>query len=265
MSIYKPYTYLIGWSELNKYYYGVRYAKGCNPDDLWRKYFTSSSYVSQLREEVGEPDIIQIRKIFDNAKDACDWEQNVLKRLKVWENNKWINKGYHKLYHKNDGSTSIIISKNTKSAMNNKDLRNHLSQKAKERGIPKVCCLICRKEMDNANFRRHADAHDGIKVFYVNNGIEQKRVTKESQIPEGWRKGRLPLPKEMGEKISKANKGKKQPKISKKLKGRKFTEDHKNKLSKLASKRRLISNGEKRKWLYDEDLIPEGWFYVKPQ
>ena len=36
-----PYTYLIGWSNLNKFYYGVRYGKGCHPSDLWVKYFGS--------------------------------------------------------------------------------------------------------------------------------------------------------------------------------------------------------------------------------
>lgn len=25
----QPYTYLIGWSKLNKWYYGVRYSKKC--------------------------------------------------------------------------------------------------------------------------------------------------------------------------------------------------------------------------------------------
>ena len=64
-----PYTYLIGWSKLNKYYYGVRYAKNCHPSDLWTKYFTSSKYVKQFREENGEPDIIEIRKTFSNIKE----------------------------------------------------------------------------------------------------------------------------------------------------------------------------------------------------
>jgi len=28
-----PYTYLIGWPEHNRYYYGVRYANGCSPEE----------------------------------------------------------------------------------------------------------------------------------------------------------------------------------------------------------------------------------------
>jgi len=89
---YTPYTYLIGWADLNKFYYGVRYAKECHPDDFWVKYFTSSKYVAEMRSVHGEPDVIQIRKTFDDSKKALDWELKVLKRLKVRLDEKWLNK-----------------------------------------------------------------------------------------------------------------------------------------------------------------------------
>lgn len=59
-----PYTYLIGWSNLNKYYYGVRYKKDCEPNDLWVLYFTSSQEVQEYRAIYGDPDVIQVRKTF---------------------------------------------------------------------------------------------------------------------------------------------------------------------------------------------------------
>ena len=31
------YTYVIGWKDVDKYYYGVRFAEGCQPSDLWEK------------------------------------------------------------------------------------------------------------------------------------------------------------------------------------------------------------------------------------
>jgi len=65
-----PYTYLIGWKTQNKWYYGVRFAKGCHPNDLWNLYKTSSKHVKKMIEENGNPDIIQIRKIFE--------EQNII-------------------------------------------------------------------------------------------------------------------------------------------------------------------------------------------
>jgi len=93
MSIYhQPYTYLIGWSRLNKYYYGVRFAKGCEPSDLWVTYFTSSKDVKALREREGEPDVIQIRKTFDDKFDAINWEEKVLRRMNVLREEKWLNK-----------------------------------------------------------------------------------------------------------------------------------------------------------------------------
>jgi hypothetical protein len=91
MIIYKPYTYLIGWSKHNKWYYGVRYAKNCNPNDLWIKYFTSSKKVKEFRELYGEPDIKQIRKTFDNDKSAKLWEDKVLRRMEVHLNEKFLN------------------------------------------------------------------------------------------------------------------------------------------------------------------------------
>lgn len=88
----KPYTYLIGWSKQNKYYYGVRFAKNCSPNELWVSYFTSSKYVGEYRKIFGEPDIISIRKVFNNVNKARLWESKVLKRINVVENVNWLNR-----------------------------------------------------------------------------------------------------------------------------------------------------------------------------
>jgi hypothetical protein len=99
MSIYTPYTYLIGWTTQNKWYYGVRYAKaykclyetGCHPDDFWATYFTSSKVVTNFICEFGDPDIIQIRKTFSDEDSAVKWEKRVLKRLDVVHKDEWLN------------------------------------------------------------------------------------------------------------------------------------------------------------------------------
>ena len=93
MDIYIPFTYLIGWSQYNKFYYGRRTAKNCQPENLWSSYFTSSKYVKEFREEFGEPDVIQIRKTFPNNPKACAiWESKVLKRIDAQHNQKFLNK-----------------------------------------------------------------------------------------------------------------------------------------------------------------------------
>jgi hypothetical protein len=86
------YTYLIGWSCYKKFYYGARWAKNCSPNDLWNTYFTSSKYVKEFREEHGEPDIIQIRKVFDDIQKCRDYERKILEKLNVLNNDIWLNK-----------------------------------------------------------------------------------------------------------------------------------------------------------------------------
>jgi|LakMenEpi04Sep11_1017361.scaffolds.fasta_scaffold01005_2 hypothetical protein len=87
-----PYTYLIGWKNLNKYYYGVRYSFNCHPSDLFVTYFTSSSVVKSYIDIYGNPDIIQIRKTFKNKDAACKWESKVLKRLNAVNRLDFLNK-----------------------------------------------------------------------------------------------------------------------------------------------------------------------------
>ena len=86
-----PYTYLIGWTTLGKYYYGVRFAKGCSPSDLWKTYFTSSKQVKLVRKEYGEPDLIQVRRTFETPNTAKDWEHKVLRRMKATKRKDFLN------------------------------------------------------------------------------------------------------------------------------------------------------------------------------
>jgi len=86
-----PYCYLIGWKEQNEWYYGVRYAKDCHPDELWVSYFTSSKYVKDKIEKYGNPSFIQIRKTFNSVDKARGWEHKVLRRLDVINQTKWLN------------------------------------------------------------------------------------------------------------------------------------------------------------------------------
>ena len=88
-----PYTYLIGWSELDLWYYGVKFGKSADPALFWVNYFTSSKYVKSLREEFGEPDVREIRKTFESKESAAEWERKVIRRLRAVFSDKWINRG----------------------------------------------------------------------------------------------------------------------------------------------------------------------------
>lgn len=131
---YTPYTYLIGWSKHNIWYYGSRYAKknkvlyetGAHPDDLWVTYFTSSNEVARIRKYLGEPDIVKIRKIFKTEKAAREWEQRVLRRLCVITKNHWLNKT------DTGGIPSNIISRSNTKRYINHDTKALLSASIKE-------------------------------------------------------------------------------------------------------------------------------------
>lgn len=87
-----PYTYIIGWSKFDKWYYGARYAENCAPSDLWVSYFTSSKYVKEFREQSGEPDVIQIRCISKSIYHIKRCESRVQRILNLRDNPKWLNK-----------------------------------------------------------------------------------------------------------------------------------------------------------------------------
>lgn len=100
--LHTPYTYLIGWSKLNKWYYGVRtaissfclYENGCHPNELFVTYFTSSEYVKDFIVKNGPPDIVQIRKKFVNDMAAAKkWECTVIRRMRCMESDIWLNRG----------------------------------------------------------------------------------------------------------------------------------------------------------------------------
>jgi len=90
--IYQPFCYLIGWSKQKTFYYGVRYARGTTPNDLWTKYYTSSKYVKLMCEQHGEPDIIEVRKTFKTAEEAICWEERVIRRIGAVKKSEWLNR-----------------------------------------------------------------------------------------------------------------------------------------------------------------------------
>lgn len=153
-----PYTYLIGWSHLNKYYYGVRYKKDCEPNDLWVLYFTSSQEVQEYRAIYGDPDVIQVRKTFKSKEEAVTWEYKVLKRLKVVHNEKWLNKNVGKQF---------LFDEKT---------RKKMSESAKVRGSNRT-----GKKHSEETKRKISEARAG-KSSGENNSFYGKKHSEESLI-----------------------------------------------------------------------------------
>lgn len=93
--MFVPFTYLLGWSKLQKYYYGVRYSKDCHPNDLGVTYWSSSKYVKQFIRENGLPDIVEVRKTFKTKEAALSWEKRVIIRMKMIHDDRWFNKAFY--------------------------------------------------------------------------------------------------------------------------------------------------------------------------
>lgn len=179
MTIYKPYTYLIGWSSLNKYYYGVRYAKNCNPNDFWKKYFTSSKYVQELRESKGEPDIIQIRKTFDCANDAIKWENTVIHKLKLHQDERFLNQAAYPAMSPEIMSKRIPWNKNKRGLYKATDeVRKKMSESQKGKLKPGTAQAM-KGNQKTKNWK------------WYNNGENSILLPLEKDPPKGYAKGRL--------------------------------------------------------------------------
>ena len=88
---YTPYTYHLCWSKFDIHYYGSRTKSGCTPEDLFNPYKSSSKFVKDFIQRLGNPDIIEVRKLFNTREETLLYESKVLKRLKVYFNPKWLN------------------------------------------------------------------------------------------------------------------------------------------------------------------------------
>lgn len=183
MGIYTPYTYLIGWSKHNKWYYGVRYAKECHPNDLWVTYFTSSKYVKNFRKLHGEPDVIEIRKTFNDPIKAKEWEEKVLRKLNVIKEERFLNKNVNGRFLKEGPQSKEHINKRIKAGLETKRKNGpyHLSEETKlkisisTKGISKpfsdehyisiknrisnfnkeiICCPHCNQSGQYTNMKR---------------------------------------------------------------------------------------------------------------
>ena len=184
MSIYIPYTYLIGWTHHNKYYYGVRYRKECTPSDLWTTYFTSSLHVSDFRSKYGEPDIIQVRQCFLNKNQAKKWEEAVLTRLKVSSSDTWLNVSEGNKFR------GVTGEKRNTSKMGRYIRTDEVKAKYKS----------SRKYSygeNNPLFNKGHTPESILKMkeakkdlMWVTNGTQSKRIKNHLPVPEGWVRGR---------------------------------------------------------------------------
>jgi len=193
MSIYQsktiPFTYLIGWTTHNKWYYGVRYANNCQPADLWNSYFTSSTIVKDFRKNHGEPDIILIRKTFKSKQDAIIWEGKILSRL--WKfRDFWLNKRFSatKFIPTKESIQKCIDRKNNRSLIEHQQVILNISIGAKcgHANMTEETKKIRSKKISDANKNRSKEIIQKISNSVRN--IAKNRSDIENQIIEEKRR-----------------------------------------------------------------------------
>lgn len=111
-----PYCYLIGWTKQNLWYYGRRTAEDCHPSEFWKSYFTSSKQnksntaqtVDTCRHEYGEPDVIEIRRVFSDIVSCRSWENSLLTRINAAKNPKFLNRTNGDKNYDTTGKVNVI-------------------------------------------------------------------------------------------------------------------------------------------------------------
>ena len=164
---YIPYTYLIGWSEHNIWYYGSEYSskgKIANPNNLWNVYFTSSKHVKHFRQRYGEPDIKEIRKTFKDEQSTRIWEHKVLKRINASKEEKWLNKS--------DGSLNSLDSKE----------RSKIS--TERMADPEIKDRILKKQKETMNTTEYKQKRKQIAKNLWNNTEFREKTIKARNTPE---------------------------------------------------------------------------------
>jgi len=194
-----PYTYLIGWTSENKWYYGCRYAKGCHPNDLFDTYFTSSKLVKKCIEEYGQPDFIKITKTFDNETDTRLWEHKVLRRMNVVHRDDFLNQT------DNIAISSDVWRGNTHSP----ETRKILSEKAKLNFVGKGNPFYGKSHTDETK-QKISDSKKGCKSHLPMLGKKHSEETKQKISKSCTGKK---MPESMKRKLSQDRKGIPRPKI----------------------------------------------------
>lgn len=210
-----PYTYLIGWSTHNKWYYGSQYGQraACgrrnnkqpsvaNPANLWTTYFTSSVDVKNMRLEHGEPDVIEIRKIFNDSKTCIEWEAKVLNRLVVNKNSKWLNRKCAHGVELTEESKQKIGAKakgrfkgqtyeqimGPEKAAELKRRRSVHFQKVASKRTPETNPMFGKHHSDetkkNQSDNRKGVYHVGWK--WITDGNSRRKLPPDAHMPSGW-------------------------------------------------------------------------------
>ena len=132
-----PFAYVITQISTGIRYYGIRFAQGCQPEDIGTTYFSSSQIVNKLIKEEGTESFrFEVRKTFSTREEAVCWERRFLTKINAAKSPLWFNKHngdlhfYRPIGYKCSEQTRKNMSK-PKSEQHRKKLKAHLDEKRK--------------------------------------------------------------------------------------------------------------------------------------
>ncbi len=91
-----PYTYVLKFKPTGQLYYGSRYAKDCDPSDLFKTYFSSSKNIHLLIEQYGVDAFeYKVTRTFNTKQDALRHEHRFLVRVDALNNAIFLNQSVY--------------------------------------------------------------------------------------------------------------------------------------------------------------------------
>lgn len=179
------YVYKVTISPTQEFYFGARYSKKANPEDLGNTYFTSSSTVQKLLFTYGMSHcVFEVVNTFDDASKCRLTEHSLIS----------AHKDDPKCLNKKQAGPMITEDRNKKIS---KSLKTHWSAhkqtrsqqnrgrtwKLSEEKAKKVSKHLNRYPKDNCKGR-----------IWINNGMIDKRIPADESVPDGFKLGRLYMP-----------------------------------------------------------------------
>lgn len=191
--MYLSYVYRLTHKKSNKFYIGYRYAnialKIHPEDDIGIHYFTSSSYINKSNIHEYNIEILFKSK---NPEESYDYENSTI--LENWGDPLLLNKHVSSNNKKRFKSTVEGIARVRKINKNKRWFNN---------GKEERHCHICPNGfIDGRLFNPFPKQTKTVKGYiWCNDGIHQ-RLVLPTNIPQGFKPGRLPSSSETNKKIS---------------------------------------------------------------
>lgn len=211
---YTPYCYLLRHKRTGLVYYGSKSSSDSHPAFFMVFYFTSSKIVKAYLQSDGiDAFEWEIRKTFTNRDECIKWESKVLRRMKVHENDKFINIDANQKAHNNRNTT--FITNETSGACvrvkigteipsgwvpGNDRMRGDL--RVRERRWfhnPETGESFHIKPTEvfgdlipgrGNKYTGNGDALKAKNLIWITDGTNSIQINKESEIPTGWVRGR---------------------------------------------------------------------------